>query len=145
MLKKIRNAAITLILVSCCVASVFPDEVLTPRQKGAQDALLALKAAFEEENTVKFFSLVSDDPYFDYADFKIRIIRRFADFSQMQLFWTADDALTESDKASIRVRWQSRMINSRTGKAEMNKGSTQFIFKLNDKARLVDIKGDYPF
>lgn len=115
------------------------------RQKKAEDALQNLKQAFEKESIGNFFEQVSDSPYLDYSDFKIKIVKRFDDFSQIQLFWSTDETLVEADKVSIRVYWQSRMVNSRSGKTELNKGRTQFIFKVKDKAKLVDIKGDYPF
>ena len=111
----------------------------------AEQALEALRTAYVEKNNESFFSSVSEEPYFKLVDLKFNLTSHFNAFSQMDWHLVRDNAVAEGSKVVIKTHWQKRMVRNHTGQVETSQGSTEFIFIVDEQARLLDFRGDNPF
>lgn len=114
-------------------------------EERARQALESLRYAYTERDIEGFFQQVSDKPCFNSLELKSNISSQFNNFDTIDLNIVTDNTLPSHDKILINTHWQKRMLNQRTGKLQTSEGNAQFIFKVKQKAKLVDIKQNSPF
>ena len=111
----------------------------------AEEALEILKQAYSGRSSERFFSMVSQEPYFKIVDLKFDLTKHFDTFSQIDWNVVNDNVVIENNKVAIKTHWQKRMVRNQTGNVETSEGSTEFIFIVSEEAKLLDFRGDNPF
>ncbi len=140
------------LLVGCSALSPFQKRTLgqfasqeAVLERKAEQALEELRQAYMAGDLNGFFDDVSEGSYFNGSDLRINLSRRFTDFSDIELFFWIDHALVEGEKAVLRMHWQKRMTVNKTGRQAISSGRADFIFQVQESARLLDVRGSSPF
>ena len=111
----------------------------------ARQALDSLKQAYTERDSDGFFAVVSGQPYFNWSDMWFNIVRQFNDFSQIELSLWVDHTLVENDRVIFKTHWQKGMTSNKTGQRVITSGRAELVFRVREKALLLDIWGTSPW
>ncbi len=114
-------------------------------EEKAEDALESLKQAYLEQDLETFFEGVSDGAYFNATDLKFKMRQISNDFSPEDLNLVVDHSLIEKEKVVLQTHWQRRRVSKSSGSVQLDSGQADFIFLVEDKAELIQIRGSSPF
>lgn len=107
--------------------------------KAAKVCMDELVKNYNGEHEEDFFRNVSDEYLTSYLDFKIRVENDFRNFDQIRVQYWIDRELAEGKRVSIQIHWEKSTMTPTSGTPVLTRGTTKFIFEVNDgKALLMD-------